>query len=152
MKKVAWGVFASFLCLSAPLPASAQVAVATLSSVDGSVFVKHNGETKPVSGDVELFEGDQILVTEESSARLVYSDGCAVELGPDSVTNVAGAGECSGDGRADADEPTGDQAGTGGGGGDNTALIAGGSVLLAGGVAAILLSGGGGGGDNGASP
>jgi hypothetical protein len=46
MARLSVGGLATLLCLSLPLPAIALDSFASLSNINGSIFVKHDGETK----------------------------------------------------------------------------------------------------------
>lgn len=156
----------------APAVADAKDVLASLTQVEGSIFVKRDGRAIPVSGPTDLLRGDIILVTEESSARLVYANGCVIELEQSTVTEIADAPQCETAGKTDT-QTTSDTTGesttetnidnsqgassesatTNGGLSKDAALVAGGSALLLGGAALLLLSGDGGGdGDKGTSP
>src|SRR5688572_30112176 len=98
-------VFASLICLSIPFSASAQT-LGSLTNIDGSLFLKHDGETRPVSGVVELSAGDEILVNEDSSARVVYSNGCEEELRPETRTKIEDMPDCDTGMKTEADGQT----------------------------------------------
>jgi len=61
-------------------PASAQSTSATLQDLNGKVLVnKGSGNVSGTSG-AALKDGDRIVTLDKSAARIVFSDGCSVNL------------------------------------------------------------------------
>jgi hypothetical protein len=136
MKRLSVKVFVALISLSIPFSAYAQT-IGSLTSIDGSVFLRRAGETIPVTEVVDVSDGDVILVKEDSSARIVYSNGCEEELGPNTLKKIEDLPSCDTGMKSDAD-------------GTQTALIVGGAVVILGGAALLLSSDGG--NDHGNSP
>jgi hypothetical protein len=124
-------------------PAFAAVpAAARLASIDGPVLVDQGAGFAPVSERTVLRAGDRILSLRGAHARLIYANGCAVQLKGGAMLVVAVPSNC-GAARAmlvsDTDF-TGDQAqagagaagATGGGAGAGAAAAAGGAAVTSG--------------------
>jgi hypothetical protein len=67
---------------------------ATVESVQGDVLINHGeGFVKAASG-AQANAGDQLMATPGSSAKLVYSDGCQVNVIPGRVVGVGAQPPC----------------------------------------------------------
>lgn len=135
MKNEPIKVMAVLIMLSASYSTASAQVIASLVGIDGTVRVRQDGETIRATESTDLSIGDQVRVGENSSARIVYSNGCEEFLEPGTIKNIDEEPVCETGGKADS----------------NTAgIIIGTGVLLGGVGAVILLSDGG--DDHGASP
>lgn len=91
-------MFKSTLSLSALFAAFLACGTATaadLVNVQGKVTVNRGDGFIPAVEGMALKPGDQILVSEKSTASLIYADpGCVFEAAPTSVVTVAEIGPC----------------------------------------------------------
>ncbi len=79
----------------AALLASGSAQAASLEDVRGDVWIGRYKGFSLVNGSTELSPGDNIKVGRKGVARLVYSDGCSVNVGANSLTRVAKHSPCS---------------------------------------------------------
>ncbi|MGD9542323.1 hypothetical protein [Methylocystis sp.] len=79
----------------AALLASGSVQAASLEGVRGDVWIGRDKGFSLVNGSTELSPGDKIKAGRKGAARLVYSDGCSVNVGANSLTRVAKHSPCS---------------------------------------------------------
>jgi hypothetical protein len=79
----------------AALLASGSAQAASLEDVRGDVWIGREKGFSLVNGSTELSPGDKIKVGRKGVARLVYSDGCSVNVGANSLTRVAKNSPCS---------------------------------------------------------
>lgn len=79
----------------AALLASGSAQAASLEDVRGDVWIGRENGFSLVNGATELAPGDKIKVGRKGVARLVYSDGCSVNVGANSLTRVAKHSPCS---------------------------------------------------------
>lgn len=79
----------------AALLASGSARAASLEEVQGDVWVGHEKGFTAVSGPEELAPGDKVKVGSKSFARIVYPDGCKVNLRGSSLSTVAKHSPCS---------------------------------------------------------
>lgn len=82
------GVFALALVQSVALQA------ATLDSINGDIFVSQGAGYRAVYTPTELLAGDSVLANPNSSARVVFEDGCAVSIHPGMVFTVPETSPC----------------------------------------------------------
>ena len=59
--------------------------------VSGQVSINRGKGFKPVVKTTQANVGDQVMVRPDSQAKIVYSEGCAVEVNPGAVVGVAGS-------------------------------------------------------------
>ena len=97
---------------------------ATLTNVEGAVFVKRNGSFQQVNAGADLRPGDHVR-TAAGSADIVYETGCASRVEPFHVALVLSAppASCGGGGLKDGPVP-GPVAGP-----DTSPLIIGGLIV-----------------------
>lgn len=115
---------------------------ATLDVLQGGVLVSRGGSPyQMVNQPINLRVGDSVIANPGGAARVVYENGCAVEVRPGMVLTVSEPPACDTGsvGAAPIVEST-----------DYTALAVGAAVVAGGVGIAIAVSGGGGGG--GGSP
>lgn len=109
---------------------------AVLDAIQGGVLVSRGGGAyQTVSQPTPLRVGDSVLANPGSGARVVFENGCAIEIEPGMVFTVGEAPPC-------------DAADTASAGSDYT-MVAVGAAVVAGGVGIAIAAGGGGGGDGG---
>jgi len=68
---------------------------AVLQQVNGRVLVGQNDTTVPGQEGMKLFAGTRVVAVSGAWAKLVYTDGCTVNLPQNSMMTVAGPGQCS---------------------------------------------------------
>ena len=78
------------LAVSIASPSSA----AMLEAIAGQVSVNRGSGFQPVSGVVNVEAGDAVMVSPGGSARVIYADGCPINVSPGSVTRVAAVSPC----------------------------------------------------------
>ena len=145
------------LGLGIGLGAQADDAVAKLSPFKGKVWVNTGKTSVPAQAGMPLSKGYRILVLSDSSARLVYNNGCMLNLEANSSLTVENQEQCKAalliqSSGAQAAEVGGASATAAGLSEWTPALIAGAAVtgLIIAGV--VSNSGGGGGGNAQISP
>jgi hypothetical protein len=79
----------------AALLASGSAQAASLEGARGDVWIGRDKGFSLVNGSAELSPGDKIKVGTKGVARLVYADGCSVNVGANSLTRVAKHSPCS---------------------------------------------------------
>lgn len=109
---------------------STAASAATVTVVSGTVAINRGSGFKPVSGGTGAAAGDRIKAAANSSAQIVYENGCVVEVAADQVVTVAPAAPCV--------QGAGASAGLFGGGIVGPALI--GAAVVGGAVAVISAS------------
>ena len=80
----------AFIMVISASPCSA----AMLEAIAGQVSVNRGSGFQHVSGVVNVEPGDAVMVSPGGSARVVYADGCPVNVAPGSVLRVAAASPC----------------------------------------------------------
>jgi hypothetical protein len=65
--------------------------VATVNVVLGQVSINRGEGFKPVVRTTQANVGDQVMVRPDSQAKIVYAEGCEVEVNPGAVVGVAGS-------------------------------------------------------------
>lgn len=97
--------FFSIAVLAAALsagPAMAASPMGQLKDVDGTVYVNRGAGFVQVREPTELFQGDRVLVGENSSAGIsYYLAECDVMLAATSVTTISANAPCKGAGGAE---------------------------------------------------
>jgi len=89
-----WGL-AAFLLLSAPSlradDAAAPSRAARLSSVDGRVQISQGGQmiADPALANTPLFEGTQVVTTDDGRAEIQFEDGSVARLSPNSSLTLS---------------------------------------------------------------
>jgi hypothetical protein len=73
----------------------ATVEAATLDEVQGRILVSRGGGFRPISGPVNLQPGMQVMANPNSSASIVYSNGCRDSVEPGTVVTVKPEGACT---------------------------------------------------------
>lgn len=79
----------------AALLASGFARAASLEDVQGDVWVGHEKGFTVVRGPEVLSPGDKVKVASKSFARIVYPDGCTVNLRGNSLSTIAKHSPCS---------------------------------------------------------
>lgn len=122
------------LLLAALLAGSAAHAT-SLEGVEGDVWVSSGKGFSAVRGSTELVPGDRIKVGRRGLARIIYPDGCSVNVRSNSLATVAKHSPCSFVGQAGG-PPQGNPLDATS---SNNGWIAGaGLVATGGGIAALL--------------
>lgn len=68
---------------------------ATVEPVEGEVAINRgDGVFRHATGSVEATIGDSLMVTPGGLARIIYADGCAVELKPGTVVTITAESPC----------------------------------------------------------
>jgi hypothetical protein len=67
---------------------------ATLRQPQGQVLVGQTSAMGQARDGMPLFEGNRVVTTGRSGARIVYADGCTVVLSENSLLEIAGADQC----------------------------------------------------------
>src|SRR5262245_16788776 len=82
-----WGVlwFSIGLVLGSPALAT------TVQVVKGVVSVKQGDGFRQITDPTEVYRGDKVMAAPGGQAKIVYSNGCVVPVGPGGVATV---GEC----------------------------------------------------------
>ena len=65
--------------------------VATVNVVSGQASINRGEGFKPVVKTTPANVGDQVMVRPDSQAKIVYAEGCEVEVNPGAVVGVAGS-------------------------------------------------------------
>lgn len=104
----------------------------TAENLGGMVRVNQGRGYAPLHGAGPVQAGDSVMADLRGTGRIVYDDGCVVDVRPGSVVTVSDTSPCARP--ATAFEPS-----TG-------LVVAGGAAALGGVAAALAASGGGGGG------
>jgi hypothetical protein len=75
------------------LPALASNAefVATVKPVAGQVSISRGDGFKQITGSTQVAVGDQVMVGKGGLGKIVYSEGCVVDVGAGAVVGVAGS-------------------------------------------------------------
>ncbi len=98
--KVVPGVFcAALAAVAAAPPAFAQLA--EVSPVHGEILVNAGAGFRLITGAARLKPGDATFARSKALGRLVYADGCSIDVAPGSVIWVRAQSPC----RADAGTP-----------------------------------------------
>jgi hypothetical protein len=63
----------------------------TVEVVKGVVSVRQADGFRQVTGSVQVYNGNQVMAAPGGMGRIVYPDGCVVQVGPGGVATV---GEC----------------------------------------------------------
>jgi hypothetical protein len=89
----------SVLC-SVLLAFDAPAIAATLTSIQGTIQVNGGSGFHQVAGVAEVAPGTSVMAGPQSSAEVLYSDGCRIPVRPGSVAVVAPISPCA-QGQAD---------------------------------------------------
>ena len=100
---------ATVLALSAALLVSSQAFGATLDSVQGKVFFNPGQGYRQLVGTAKAKPGDSAYAAPGGSARLVYDDGCIVNIRPGRVVSVNEQSPCKSGAWVPDGTPTGGQ-------------------------------------------
>ena len=106
---------------------------ANVEVVQGQISINHGQGYKPVRGKSDAFPGDSVMASPNGSGKIVYEDGCVVEVKPGAVVTVEPTSPC--------------QAGASNSGSRRGYII--GGVVVAGVVGGVIALAGGGDGDDG---
>src|SRR5262245_22230360 len=68
---------------------------AVLQPLSGNVRVSHGGGYLAVRAATNVDPGDQVMVGPKGQARVVYPDGCAVDVKPGSVMVIGAESPCT---------------------------------------------------------
>ena len=74
------------VCLSLPAWAGAVV-----EPVKGQVYINHGKGFQAVTASTKASVGDQVMVAPDGRGKIVYSEGCVVDVHPGAVVGVAGS-------------------------------------------------------------
>jgi len=96
---IVFGAIALALCSSVAVAGDAgeQAPQATLQGIEGSVLVNTGERFVNTRQDTTLAAGDRVLLMDEASARLLFADGCDVELQAESMVTLGELSPCAGD-------------------------------------------------------
>jgi hypothetical protein len=83
-----WG---GLLALAAWMALCAPAMATTLQVVKGVASVKQGDGFRQVKGTAEVYNGNQVMVAPGGLARIIYPDGCTVQVGPGGIATV---GKC----------------------------------------------------------
>lgn len=128
-------------------PAIAASPQGQLKDISGTVYISRGAGYVQADGPVDLFPGDRVMVSQDSSARIsYYLAGCDVTLAATSVTTISAAAPCQAATQLPAQSAAPST--------NTTLLIAGGVGVAAaiGGAVALSTSSSDDNDDNGASP
>jgi hypothetical protein len=89
----AFGLAAAVACGLA-VSAPAQAARATVQSVQGNVSIDRGTGFQQLTSAMPAEIGNRIMAAPGSSAKIVYGDGCTVEVKPGSVVSVGKESPC----------------------------------------------------------
>lgn len=92
MKRLSVLIAASLLAV----PAFAAESVATLSSQEGTVLVNQGEEFATASDNQALKAGDRVMLMENATAELTFTDGCALPLVAGSMVEIPAVSPCAG--------------------------------------------------------
>jgi hypothetical protein len=70
---------------------SRPVSAATVKDVTGQVSINRGKGFKPVVATTQANIGDQVMARPGGHARIVYAEGCAVDVNPGHIVGVAGS-------------------------------------------------------------
>lgn len=87
------------IALSSALIFGTSVLAATVASEQGEVFVNRGSGYKPVTQPTQVAAGDQVMVKPKGSGRVVFPDGCTVNVSPGVVFTIAAKSPCQRSGR-----------------------------------------------------
>ncbi len=100
MKVLPGALCAALATVAAASPALAQVA--EVSPVRGEILVNAGGGFRAITGAAPLQSGDATFARSKALGRLVYADGCSIDVAPGSVIWVRAQSPC----KANAGTPT----------------------------------------------
>lgn len=92
MKRLSVLIAASLLAV----PAFAAESVATLSSQEGTVLVNQGEEFATASENQSLMAGDRVMLMENATAELTFTDGCELPLVAGSMVEIPALSPCAG--------------------------------------------------------
>ena len=118
-------------------------AAPTAESLGGTVRINQGKGFAVLQGTTAVKPGDTIMADPKGKGRLVYSDGCTINVKPGALVTVAEVSPCSL--TAQANDPDRRDAGVVPAIDPSTGLLIAGGVAAAGTGAALALGGGGGG-------
>ena len=122
--------FVSGVAVGAALVFASPALAATVSPLQGEVWINHGQGYQRVNGQMEARVGDSVMVGPQGLASITYSDGCTVEVKPVAVQAVGELSPCTSGSVAQQNTNT-----------DNTGLyLMGGAAVLGGAAAAALLT------------
>lgn len=87
-------MFALAACLVAIFPVNAALA-ATVQPIAGTISVNTGEGFKPAVGETNISTGDTVMVSPEGSARIIYADGCAIQVRPGAVVTIGQGSPCA---------------------------------------------------------
>ena len=103
----------------------------------GQVLLNSGQGYRLIAGSTNANPGDMVVVNPGGLARIIYPDGCAIDVRPPDVVAVAAQSPCQQQ-QAKSDPPPSEpqpQPWMS----DTTLLIGGGAILVAGGVVAVIV-------------
>jgi hypothetical protein len=86
--------FAAAVACGLALSAPAHAATATVQSVQGNVSIDRGTGFQQLTSAMPAEVGNRIMAAPGSSAKIVYGDGCTVEVKPGSVVSVGKESPC----------------------------------------------------------
>lgn len=119
----------------ASLFASSFAQAATLDTIRGGVTLNRGDGYKPVQQSTKVKRGDTVMAGPNGQARIVYDDGCTVQVVSDGVVTIAPESPCALGALNNAEPGL-----IGPGMSPNTTLLMTGAIVLGGaGIAAIVV-------------
>jgi hypothetical protein len=83
-----------FVVLSTVLVICHPAFAATVDSVSGKVSINRGAGYAPAESGMTANPGDQVMAAPKGYARIIYSNGCVVEVRPGSVVRVSDRSPC----------------------------------------------------------
>lgn len=88
----ALGLVFGVICSIAP--SGAMAAEATVQSVQGRVLIDHGAGFVEFGAQTKAQAGDRVMASPASTGKIVYADGCSVNVTPGSVVSVGANSPC----------------------------------------------------------
>lgn len=77
---------------------------ATVDSVRGQVSINRGDGFRRVTGTIQANTGDSVMVSPKGRARVVYPDGCALNVDPGAVVTITAQSPCKSFAQATGDQ------------------------------------------------
>jgi hypothetical protein len=89
-------VFSAALFVAATAaPTLVLAASATVQIDQGRVLIDHGSGFQPAQGAVQAAAGTRVMASPDGAARVIYADGCAVNVRPGSIVSVGVKSPCT---------------------------------------------------------
>jgi hypothetical protein len=83
------------MALGAGMLLSLPAWAATVESVQGQVSINRGDGFRPVTGAIQANVGDTVMASPGGRAKIVYSDGCPVNVNPGAVVTITAESPCT---------------------------------------------------------